>query len=188
MKSIYILRAKFDKKLFIPFAYKIIAKDKIEIKFKNKLAFDEIKREIKNHYEKNNGEIEPFGKILYYEWYEDENLFYKFDINGNLIESTKFASPEFKEIYNKIFKIIKKAINEIDPFNLSWINKNIYNNEIKKLSKYIANEKFDQEEIFKAIKKVFDTPKFNYKKNENSSKYKEIAKKIHNEILQIKFS
>lgn len=111
---------------------------------------------------KNNRKIERFGKILYYKWYENENLFYKFDINGNLIESTKFASPEFKKIFNKIFKITKKTINEIDPFNLSWINKNIYNNEIKKLSKYIAtDEKINQKEIFKAIKKIFDTPKFN---------------------------
>jgi hypothetical protein len=187
----YKLRARFTELSEIPkhplisHAYKMKeTQNKREVEFKNRLSLDEIKTEIKKHYKENSGEVEYFGEILYYEWYENGNFFYKFDIEGNVTESTKFTSPEFKEIYSETFDIVKKAMNEIDPFNKAWANENIYESEIEKLSNWIANENFDKEEIFKAIKIVFNSPHFNYKKNENIPKYKKIAEKIHNEIIK----
>jgi hypothetical protein len=187
----YKLKARFSELSEIPkhplisHAHKMgVTKNKREIEFDNKLSVDKIKIEIKKHYEENSGKIEFFGKILYYEWYENGNLFYKFDINGNVTESTKFTSPEFKEIYNRTFEIVKKSMNEIDPFNKAWANENIYESEIEKLSNWIAGEDFDKEEIFKAIKIVFDSPHFNYQKKVNIPKYQEIAKKIYNKITK----
>jgi hypothetical protein len=185
----YLLRARFDKAKerpthpLISFAHKMkITKDKREIEFKNRLSPDEIKKEIKKHYKEKSGKIEYFGEILYYEWYENGNLFYKFDIDGNIIESTKFISPEFQKMYNKMFEIVKKVVNEIDPFNIVWVDENEYEPEIRDLAIILTGENLSKEEIFQHTKNIFEY--WFYKKRKNIPKYREIAKKIYTETIK----
>ena len=65
-----------------------------EMEFNYNLSLDEIKQKIKKHYKEHNGEINFFGDILYYEFYENGNLLYKFDVEGNIIQTEKFLDPE----------------------------------------------------------------------------------------------
>ena len=89
----YLIRARFDKLSETPhgpligFGHKMSTsrKDR-EIKLKNFLSKKELKTKILEHYKKYNGEINFFGRIKYYEFYDNFTLLYKLDTFGNIVE------------------------------------------------------------------------------------------------------
>jgi len=179
----YLLRARFNKVAETPqgplisYAYKMkTTKSKREVEFDKKLSIEEIQKEIKKHFKKNDGKVEYFGEILYYEFYEDGNLLYIFDTEGNLIESTKFLDPEYKKEYYRIYGIVKKAVDEVDPFNIAWVDENEYEPEIKDLSDKLVGQKLTKKQIARKTRKVFE--KWFYEKEENLTKYEEIGDRI----------
>ena len=189
----YILRARFAKSAETPMgplishAYKMKdTKKEREVKFNYNLSVDEIKQEIKKHYKEHNGKIKFFGDILYYEFYENGNILYKFDIEGNVIQTEKFLDPEYKKIYYEYYEIIEKIINEVDPFNIAWVAEDEYEPEIKDLTEKMIGKTLNKKRIFKRTKKVFDN--WFYEKEENIPKYWEIAQKLFNELKKIENS
>ena len=183
----YLLRARFNKVAETPqgplisYAQKMkITKSKREIEFDKKLSIKEIQKEIKKHFKKNDGKIECFGDILYYEFYEEGKLLHMFDTNANEIESIKFLDAEYKKEYDKIYKIVKKAVNEIDPFNVAWVDENEYDPEIKDLSDKLVGENLTKKQIARKTRKVFE--KWFYRKEENLPKYEEIGDRIFEEM------
>ena len=183
----YLLRARFNERAerpagpLIAHAQKMKAtKSKREIDFDKKLSIEEIQQEIKKHFKNNNGQIKGFGNILYYEFYENSHLLYKFDTEGNLIESTKFLDPEYKKEYYRIYGIVKKAVDEVDPFNIAWVDENEYEPEIKDLSDKLVGQKLTKKQIARKTRKVFE--KWFWKKEENLPKYEEIGDRIFEEM------
>jgi len=183
----YLLRARFNKIAETPqgplisYAHKMkTTKSKREIEFDKKLSIEEIQKEIKKHFKKNDGKVKGFGEILYYDFYEDGNLLYKFDTEGNLIESTKFLDPEYKKEYYRIYEIVKKAVDEVDPFNIAWVDENEYEPEIKDLSDKLVGQNLTKKQIARKTRKVFE--KWFYEKEENLPKYEEIGDRIFEKI------
>jgi len=179
----YLLRARFNERAerpagpLIAHAQKMkVTKSKREVEFDKKLSIEEIQKEIKKYFKNSDGKVKGFGDILYYDFYEDGNLLYKFDTEGNLIESTKFLDPKYKKEYYRIYEIVKKAVDEVDPFNIAWVDENEYEPEIKDLSNKLVGQKLTQKQIARKIKKVFE--KWFYEKEENLPKYEEIGKRI----------
>ena len=116
-----------------------------EIYFENLPSKEELKKIIQNHYKKYKGKIDYFGKIEYYEFYEDNNLLYKFDVLGNIVENEKFLDlmikfyyghcsdkdkellkielkyfEQFEEDCIEFFNKIRDVINEVDPFGIAY--------------------------------------------------------------------
>jgi len=179
----YLLRARFNERAerpagpLIAHAHKMkTTKSKREIEFDKKSSIEEIQKEIKKHFKKSKGKVKYFGEILYYEFYEEGNLLYKFDTEENLIESTKFLDPEYKKEYYRIYEIVKKAVDEVDPFNIAWVDENEYEPEIKDLSDKLIGQNLTKKQIARKTRKVFE--KWFYKKEENLSKYEEIGDRI----------
>jgi len=183
----YLLRARFNEIAerpagpLIAHAQKMKAtKSQREIEFDKKLSIEEIQKEIKKHFKNSDGKVELFGNILYYDFYEDGNLLYKFDTEGNLIESTKFLNSEYKKEYYRIYEIVKKAVDEVDPFNIAWVDENEYEPEIKDLSDKLIGQNLTKKQIARKTRKVFE--KWFYEKDENLPKYEEIGDRIFEKI------
>ena len=189
MENKYKLRARFSKSAETPigplisYIYKMKdTRKEREMEFNHNLSLDEIKQKIKKHYKDHNGEINFFGDILYYEFYENGNILYTFDVEGNIIQTEKFLDSEYKKNYYEYYKIIEKIINEVDPFNIAWVAEDEYEPEIKDLAEKMIGKSLNKKGIFKITKKVFDS--WFYEKEENIPKYWEIAQKIFDELKE----
>ncbi len=152
-----------------------VTKKDREIEFSKKPTNSKIKEEIEKHFEKYNGKIEFFGEILYYDFYDDEEVLY-FDTEGNPLESPKFLDEEYKKSFFECLEVVKKAINEVDPFNIAWVDKNEYMPEIKDLTFKLAGKSLNKKKFFNKTKETFD--RWFYEKEENIPKYWKIAEII----------
>jgi len=179
----YKLRARFSERAEAPqhpliaHAKKMeVTKKDREIVFSKKPMPCRLKEEIKKHFEKHNGKIELFGDILYYEFYDNGTVSY-FDTEGNPLESPKFLDEEYKKTFFECLEVVKKAINEVDPFDIAWVDENEYMPEIKDLTFKLAGKSLNKKTIFNKTKQVFD--RWFSEKEENIPKYWEIAEIIY---------
>jgi len=70
----------------------------------------------------------------------------------------------------------KKAVDEVHPFNIAWVDENEYEPEIKDLSDKLIGQNLTKKPIARKTRKVFK--KWFYKKEENLSKYERIGRRI----------
>ena len=179
----YKLKARFSERAekpqgpLIAHAKKMeVTKKDREIEFSKKLTISQIKEEIKKHFKKHNGKVKGFGDILYYEFNDDGTVLY-FDTEGKLLQNPKLLDEEYKKTFFECLEVVKKAINEVDPFNIAWVDENEYVPEIKDLTFRLANKSLNKKKIFKKTKNVFD--EWFYEKEENIPKYWKIAEIIY---------
>jgi len=67
-----------------------------------------------------------------------------------------FLDPEYKKEYYRIYEIVKKVVNEINPFNIVWVDKNEYESEIKDWSNKLIGQNLTKKQIARKVRKVFE--------------------------------
>ena len=173
-----------------------------EIEFSFKPSLQTIKELVKQHYIEHNGYINSYGEILYYSFFENDKLLYDIDVNGEVINNFHFkdliiemyfknCSNERKKLlrkeliylnyfmdeYIEFYNYVKKVVNKIDPFMISWVAEDEYDIEIKEIVLDLIGRSLNKKKIYKKVKNIFD--KWFYEDESRIDDYWNIANEIY---------
>ncbi len=153
-----------------------------------------LKEIVTNHYQQYNGKV--FGKILFYELYNKNEILYKINTFGEIVENYRLIRMlihncrinaylkqdldlvfTYKELFFELYDNVYNLVEKYDPFGIAGYGGNEYEPEIRDIVRKLLNKKLSQKKIFNIIKNVFED--WFYPDENRNAIYNEIAKEIY---------